>query len=120
MAIQPLDRLGAVSLSNRLDGLLRRAFDKLSAPSLSRGCAPANEHVFVITRLASPGVVIQPFDGLTAPSGAEGLDGHGAERLAMTFSAFIAAITQAPRLLPALAMTRQQWTYTACRAFTSE
>ena len=51
-----------------------------------------NEHVFVITSLAPPGVVIQ-------------LDGHGAERLAMTFSGFIAAITP-PRLLPALAMTK--------------
>ena len=47
--------------------------------------APANEHVFVITSLAPPGVVIQ-------------LDGHGAERLAMTFSGFIAAITQAAAL----------------------
>ena len=45
----------------------------------------ANEHVFVITSLAPPGVVIQ-------------LDGHGAERLAMTFSGFIAAITQAAAL----------------------
>ena len=36
----------------------------------------------VITSLAPPGVVIQ-------------LDGHGAERLAMTFSGFIATITQA-------------------------
>jgi len=45
-------------------------------------CAPANEHVFVITSLAPPGVVIQ-------------LDGHGAERLAMTFSGFIADCTQA-------------------------
>ena len=43
------------------------------------------EHVFVITRLAPPGVVIQ-------------LDGHGAERLAKTFSGFIAAITQAAAL----------------------
>ena len=42
----------------------------------------ANEHVFVITSLAPPGVVIQ-------------LDGHSAERLAMTFSGVIAAITQA-------------------------
>jgi hypothetical protein len=42
----------------------------------------ANEHAFVITSLAPPGVVIQ-------------LDGHGAERLAMTFSGFIATITQA-------------------------
>ena len=48
-----------------------------------RACA--NEHVFVITSLAPPGVVIQ-------------LDGHGAERLAMTFSGFIAAITQAAAL----------------------
>ena len=47
--------------------------------------APANEHVFVITSPAPPGVVIQ-------------LDGHGAERLAMTFSGFIAAITQAAAL----------------------
>ena len=47
--------------------------------------APANEHVFVITSLAPPGVVIQ-------------LDGHGAERLAMTFSGLIAAITQAATL----------------------
>jgi len=38
----------------------------------------ANEHVFVITSLAPSGVVIP-------------LDGHGAERLAMTFSGFIAA-----------------------------
>jgi hypothetical protein len=45
----------------------------------------ANEHVFVVTSLAPPGVVIQ-------------LDGHGAERLAMTFSGFIAAITQAAAL----------------------
>ena len=48
-------------------------------------CAPANEHAFVITSLAPPGVVIQ-------------LDGHGAERLAMTFSGFIAAITPAAAL----------------------
>jgi hypothetical protein len=34
-------------------------------------CAPANEHVFFITSLAPPGVVIQ-------------LDDHGAERLLMT------------------------------------
>ena len=40
---------------------------------------------FVITSLAPPGVVIQ-------------LDGHGAERLAMTFSGFIATITQAAAL----------------------
>jgi hypothetical protein len=46
-----------------------------------RRCAPAYEHVFVITSLAPPGVVIQ-------------LDGHGAKRLAMTFSGFIAAVTQ--------------------------
>jgi len=45
----------------------------------------ASEHVFVITSLAPPGVVIQ-------------LDGHGAERLAMTFSGFIASITQAAAL----------------------
>ena len=39
-AIQPLDRLGAVSLSNLLDGLLHR-------------CAPANEHtLFVIAKEA--------------------------------------------------------------------
>src|SRR6187401_349265 len=45
-------------------------------------CAPAaNERVFVITSLAPPRVVIQ-------------LDGHGAERLLMTFPGFIAAITQ--------------------------
>ena len=50
-----------------------------------RDYASANEHVFVITSLAPPGVVIQ-------------LDGHGAERLAMTFSGFIAAITQAAAL----------------------
>ena len=41
--------------------------------------------MFVITSLAPPGVVIQ-------------LDGHGAERLAMTFSGFIAAIMQAAAL----------------------
>ena len=41
--------------------------------------------MFVITSLAPPGVVIQ-------------LDGRGAERLAMTFSGFIAAITQAAAL----------------------
>jgi hypothetical protein len=41
--------------------------------------------VFVIPSLAPPGVVIQ-------------LDGHGAERLAMTFSGFIADITQAAAL----------------------
>ena len=56
-------------------------------------CATANEHVFVITSLAPPGVVIQ-------------LDGHGAERLAMTFSGFIAPSTQAS-LDPALAMTTE-------------
>ena len=55
--------------------------------------APSNEHVFVITSLAPPGVVIQ-------------LDGHGAERLAMTFSGFDAAIRKPPRLLPALARTK--------------
>jgi hypothetical protein len=48
---------------------------------LFRRYAPANEHVFVITSLAPPGVVFQ-------------LDGHGAKRLARTFSKFIAAITQ--------------------------
>ena len=52
---------------------------------LDRRCAPANEHVFVITSLAPPRVVIQ-------------LDGHGAKRLAMTFSRFISAITQAAAL----------------------
>ena len=45
-----------------------------------------NSHQFVITSRAPPGVVIQPFDRLTALSGVEGLDGHGAERLAMTCS----------------------------------
>ena len=49
------------------------------------GLLPRYEHVFVITSLAPPGVVIQ-------------LDGHGAERLAMSFSGFIAAITQAAAL----------------------
>ena len=50
-------------------------------------CAPANanEDVFVIRSLAPPGVVIQ-------------LDGHGAQRLAMTFSGFIAIITLAAAL----------------------
>ena len=52
---------------------------------LLRRCAPSNEQVFVITSLAPPGVVIQ-------------LDGHGAERVAMTFSGFIAAITQGAAL----------------------
>jgi hypothetical protein len=49
---------------------------------IPRRFAPSNEHAFVITSLAPPGVVIQ-------------LDGHGAERLALTFSEFIATITQA-------------------------
>jgi hypothetical protein len=44
-------------------------------------CAPANEHVLVITSLAPPGVVLHWM-------------ATGAERLAMTFSGFIAAITQ--------------------------
>ena len=48
---------------------------------LRRRRAPPHKHVFVITSLAPPGVVIQ-------------LDGHGAKRLAMTFSGFIAAVTQ--------------------------
>jgi hypothetical protein len=51
----------------------------------------SNEHVFVITNLAPPGVVIQ-------------LDGYGAMGLAMTFFAFTARITQAP-LGPPLAGT---------------
>jgi hypothetical protein len=38
----------------------------------------------VITSPAKPGVVIQPFDKLTALSESDGLDGQGAERLAMT------------------------------------
>jgi len=51
-------------------------------------CATTKQSSWIATaRFApgSPGVVIQ-------------LDGHGAERLAMTFSRFIAAITQAPAL----------------------
>ena len=47
--------------------------------SRGRDAQRGNEHV-VITSLAPPGVGIQ-------------LDGHGAERLAMTFSGFTAAIT---------------------------
>ena len=60
----------------------RRRGDQLHG--LLRRCAPPNEHVFVITSLAPPGVVIQ-------------LDGHGAERLAMTLSgSLLPSLTQAP------------------------
>jgi hypothetical protein len=48
--------------------------------------------VFVITSLASPGVVIQ-------------LDGCGAKRLAMTLSGSFLFLRKPPRLLPPLAMT---------------
>ena len=62
-----------------------RSFEAIQLDCHGSLGAPDNEHVFVITSLAPPGVVIQ-------------LDGHGAERLAMTFSGFTAAITQAAAL----------------------
>jgi hypothetical protein len=52
--------------------------------------------ISVITRPAEPGVVIKPFDRLTALSEVEGLDAHVASLLGMTVLGSSALITQIP------------------------